>query len=177
MLHRLYNSPLDESALYKIASKIGADVPFCMKKGISTTHGIGDVFSPCERLPECYFVIACAGEGVSTPWAYKRLDEMYDFSSREVSSNEFTEALKGGELLEIAGKMRNIFESAVLPERVMAQKIRDMLIDGGAINAMMSGSGPSVFGVFDKEEAANEAADQLLASGIAAHICKPYYPA
>ncbi len=177
LLNELYGFPFDEPALRKIGSKIGADVPFCIMQGISITRGIGDVFSQCERLPECFFVIACGGEGISTPWAYKRLDEMYDFTSREVSADKFISALSGGDLLKIASEMTNIFESAVLPEHEAACRIRDMLLDAGAKSAMMSGSGPSVFGIFDTELAAKDAAGKIAAGGIAVHTCKPYYPA
>ena len=177
LLNELYGFPFDEQTLCKIGAKIGADVPFCLMQGISITRGIGDVFSTCELLPECFFVIACGGEGVSTPWAYKRLDEMYDFASREVSVQNFTEALTEKNLSAIASQMTNIFESVVLPERETARRIRDTLVQCGAISAMMSGSGPSVFGVFDSEQAARDAASEIAALGIVAYTCKPYYPA
>ena len=177
LLNELYGFPFDESKLCSIGSKIGADVPFCIMQGISITCGIGNIFSQCERLPECFFVIACGGEGVSTPWAYKRLDAMYDFTSRDVSVQNFTKALATKNLSLIASEMTNIFESAVLPERETARRIRNMLTQCGAKAAMMSGSGPSVFGIFDTEQSAREAAGKIAAVGITAHICKPYYPA
>ena len=177
LLNEFYGFPFDEPALCRIGSKIGADVPFCIMQGISITRGIGDVFLPCERLPECFFVIACDGEGISTPWAYKRLDEMYDFTSRKVSADEFISALSGGNLSEITCEMTNIFESAVLPEHKSACRIRNMLSESGAMSAMMSGSGPSVFGLFNTEFSAKEAAGKLAVFGITAHVCKPYYPA
>ncbi len=177
LLNELYGFRFDEWALCRIGSKIGADVPFCIMQGISVTRGIGDVFSPCEMLPECFIVIACDGAGVSTPLAYKRLDEMYDFTAREVSADKFISALSAGDLLAVASEMTNIFESAVLPEHEAACRIRDMLLECGAKSAMMSGSGPSVFGIFDTEQSAAEAAGKIAALGINAHICKPYYPA
>ena len=177
LLNELYETGFTEEQLCGIGSKIGADVPFCIIQGISITRGIGDLFSPCAPLPECYFVIACAGEGISTPWAYKRLDEMYDFTSRGVSADRFAAALDNGELSCIVSEMTNIFESVVLPEREMARRIRGLLMECGAMGAMMSGSGPSVFGVFRTEQAANDAKDKLASEGIAAYTCKPYYPA
>ncbi|MBQ8248605.1 MAG: 4-(cytidine 5'-diphospho)-2-C-methyl-D-erythritol kinase [Clostridia bacterium] len=177
LLNELYETAFTEGQLCELGSKIGADVPFCIVQGISVTRGIGDVFSSCARLPECYFVIACAGEGISTPWAYKRLDEMYDFDSRDVSAESFIAALEHGEFDRIVSEMTNIFETAVLPEREMARRIRDMLTDCGAEGAMMSGSGPSVFGVFKTEQAARTAVGKLRGEGIIAYNCKPYYPA
>lgn len=176
-LNEIYDMVLTTEQLCDIGAKIGADVPFCIVQGISITRGIGDVFVSCEPLPDCFFVIACAGEGVSTPWAYKRLDEMYDFASREVSADRLATAIATGDITNIASVMTNIFESAVLPERETARLIRDTLESYGAKKAMMSGSGPSVFGVFADEAAAEKAAHFLKCKGITAHICKPYYPA
>ncbi|MBQ2766226.1 MAG: 4-(cytidine 5'-diphospho)-2-C-methyl-D-erythritol kinase, partial [Clostridia bacterium] len=81
------------------------------------------------------------------------------------------------DITNIASVMTNIFESAILPERETARFIRDALDSFGAKKAMMSGSGPSVFGIFDDEAAAEKAANILLDEGIPSHICKPYYPA
>ncbi len=177
LLNELYGVLFTTKQLCDIGAKIGADVPFCIVQGISITRGIGDVFVPCEPLPDCFFVIACAGEGVSTPWAYKRLDEMYDFASREVSAERLATAIGTGDITNIASVMTNIFESAVLPEREAAHFIRDALDSFGAEKAMMSGSGPSVFGAFTDEDTAEKAAQFLLSKGITAHVCKPYYPA
>lgn len=176
-LNELYGTLFTTEHLCDIGAKIGADVPFCIVQGISITRGIGDVFLPCEPLPDCFFVIACAGEGVSTPWAYKRLDEMYDFASRKVSADRLATAILSRDIANIASAMTNIFESAVLPERETARFIRDTLDSFGAKKAMMSGSGPSVFGIFSDEAAAEKAAKILLDEGISSHICKPYYPA
>lgn len=176
-LNKLYGAELSIDALCSLGVRIGADVPFCVKQGISITRGIGDVFAPCPRIPDCYIVLACAGEGVSTPWAYKRLDEMYDFDSRDVSAERFANAAAGGDITSVASAMTNIFESAILPERETARKIRDVLDACGAFKAMMSGSGPSVFGIFTTEKAALSAVRQLEQQGIAAHLTKPYYPA
>ena len=177
LLNGLYETKFTKAQLCEIGSKIGADVPFCIMQGISVTRGIGDVFLPCAPFPECYFVISCAGEGISTPWAYRRLDEMYDFALRDVSADGFTAALESGDINLIVSEMTNIFESVVLPEREMARHIRDMLTDWGAVGAMMSGSGPSVFGIFKTEQAAKNAAEKLASEGFTAYTCKPYYPA
>lgn len=172
-LNELFGTRFDRAELFEIGSGLGADVPFCIKRGISVTRGIGDKFSDCRRLPECYFVIACGGEGVSTPWAYRRLDEMYDFSERpDVSA--FTSRL-GGTAEEIAAAAGNIFESAVLPVRPVAAGIKASMLENGALGALMSGSGPSVFGIFSDRETAERAADVLKKDGVFASVCEPYY--
>lgn len=173
-LNRLYEAGFDEAALCSIGSKLGADVPFCIKRGISVTRGIGDEFSACPRLPECCILIACDGEGVSTPWAYRKLDEMYDFSSRKASVDAFIELLSG-KLENIAAGMSNIFESAVLPVRERARRIKQAMLDSGALCSMMSGSGPSVFGIFADRESGQIAFEHLSKANIRAFLCEPYY--
>ncbi len=175
-LDELYDTGFSRSELCGIGSRLGADVPFCIMQGISITRGIGDVFAPCAHMPDCYIIVACHGEGVSTPWAYKKLDEMYDFSLRKVSADDFAALMEGGDLRSVAAGMTNIFESAVLPEREAAREIRDSLISAGALRAMMSGSGPSVIGIFESEASAEAALRGLSEKGITAHLCKPYYP-
>lgn len=173
-LSRLYEAGLNTERLCEIGSRLGADVPFCVRRGISVTRGIGDRFSDCPRLPDCKILIACDGEGVSTPWAYGRLDEMYDFEKRGARVDSFTSTLGGG-LCEIAAGMSNIFESAVLPVRERAVFIKRVMRDSGALASIMSGSGPSVFGIFDDEGKAGSAAGILRSNGIRPFICEPYY--
>ncbi len=177
LLDEMYETSLSKDELCTIGAKIGADIPFLIKQGISVTRGIGDKFFSCEKMPECFIVLACEGQGISTPWAYARLDEMYDFEARSVSTDKFTDALNSCDISLIAGQMTNIFESVVLPEHEDARKIKRMLGENGAIKAMMSGSGPAVFGIFTDENTAAGAAAALEKEGIQAFLTKPYYPA
>lgn len=176
LLNELYGTAMTEDELCALGAKIGADVPFLIKQGISVTRGIGDEFSPCDKLPDCFIVIALAGEGVSTPWAYGRLDEMYDFEVRKVSADKFTKALSEGNIGNIAGQMTNIFESVVLPERKHACRAGQILDGTGALRVMMSGSGPSMLGIFTDEKAARDAVSALTREGVEAYLTKPYYP-
>lgn len=175
-LNELYGIGLSTDELCALGARIGADVPFCVLQGIAVTRGIGEICSPCAKLPNCFIVIACAGEGVSTPWAYGRLDDTYDWDTRDVSSDNLTIALGSGDIARVASQMTNIFESVVLSEREVACLIRDTLSKSGALKAMMSGSGPSVFGIFEDEATANLAVEYLGNQGITAHLTKPYYP-
>ncbi len=174
-LNELYGTGYDRETLCKMGAKVGADVPFCVRRGIASAAGIGDRFSTCAELYGCVFVVACAGEGVSTPLAYRKLDEMYDWNRRESSLSAFTDALAGGKLPVIAGKMYNIFESAVLPERPKAARLIGELRQGGALAGLVSGSGPSVFGLFDDRETAEKNVNMLAERGVRAFLCEPYY--
>ena len=160
--------------------KLGADVPFCIKGGAMITEGIGEVLTPITPMPACELVVACGGEGVSTPAAYKALDTLYgNFDPAAYTPN--TEGLKAlktalwqGDLTVLCGSVFNLFESVVLPERPVARGIKETLLSAGAITAMMSGSGPSVFGIFPKGDGSAQRAKEMLeAQGIPAWVCEP----
>ena len=177
-LNTLCNAPLTEDALHRVGLSLGADVPFCLAGGTHLTEGVGEILTPVSPLPDCDIVVACAGEGVSTPAAYKSLDEMYGYFDGSVYAPRYTRldalsaALTDTDLDGVARNAYNVFESAVLPVRPVAQSIRDTLAGNGALFAMMSGSGPSVFGLFRRGNA-SAALDALRAMGIPAWLCRP----
>ena len=177
-LNDLCDSPLTEDGLRRVGLSLGADVPFCLAGGTHLTEGVGEVLTPVAPLPDCDVVVACAGEGVSTPAAYKSLDEMYGHFDGSVYTPRYTRldalctALTDADLNGVAHNAYNIFESAVLPVRPVAQSIRDTLQSHGACLAMMSGSGPSVFGLF-REGDTEAALDALERAGIPAWLCHP----
>ena len=177
-LNTLCNAPLTEDALRRVGLSLGADVPFCLAGGTHLTEGVGEVLTPVSPLPDCDIVVACAGEGVSTPAAYKSLDEMYGhfdgsvYTPRYAHLDALRTALTDADLDGVAQNAYNIFESAVLPVRPVAQSIRDTLEAHGACLAMMSGSGPSVFGLFRRGNA-SAALDALRSMGIPTWLCRP----
>ncbi len=178
-LNQLMGEPLTQEDLCRLGLTLGADVPFCIVGGARITEGVGEILTPCAPLPFCHLVVACAGEGVSTPAAYKKLDELYgnfDGSAYTPKSDALAaqlDALQSGDLHGAGKYAYNIFESAVLPTHSKARHIKNTLTEGGAVFAMMSGSGPSVFGVFNDETAARDAAEGLAREGIPAWVCEP----
>lgn len=179
-LNDLFGHPLTPSALCEVGLTLGADVPFCIMGGAQITEGIGEALTPITPMPACELVVACGGEGVSTPAAYKALDNLYgNFNpaaytprSRELST--LKSALWQGDLTALCGSTFNLFESVVLPDRPVARQIKETLQACGAVTAMMSGSGPSVFGVFPKGDgSAEKAREALEALGIPAWVCEP----
>ena len=172
-VNEIYSLGLTDTELCFMGAKLGADVPFCIMGGTAVTRGIGDVLEPCSPMPPCHIVIACAGEGVSTPWAYGLLDERCDFVSRGADAVRFAKVLETGSLAKVTDAMANVFETVVLPERETARKVKNILDDCGALRTMMSGSGPAVMGIFDSEMAAEAAAKRLFTEGIDGYICQP----
>ena len=177
-LNRLFGERLDGETLCSLGARLGADVPFCMAGGTSFADGIGDSLHGFPSLPDCYLVTACDGEGVSTPWVYGLLDRVYsDFEKAGPhvprGVEPLRDAMRSGILSDIAERMYNIFEEPVLAERPAAARLRDLLLELGALGAMMSGSGPSVFGIFATQSAAERAVECLSRYGIHADLCRP----
>lgn len=177
-LNELAGFPLSREELCRIGSALGADVPFCITGGTAFADGKGDVLHDFPDVPSCTLVIACGGAGVSTPAAYKMLDELYgDFTARGACREAELAALKrhaqDGELRLLAESTYNIFEAPTLAIRPVAARLHALMLENGALCARMSGSGPSVFGIFETEVSATAAAKVISALGITPHICKP----
>ena len=179
-LNDLFGRPLTTAALCQVGLTLGADVPFCIMGGAQITEGIGEALTPITPMPACELVVACGGEGVSTPAAYKALDTLYGnfdpaaYTPRTRELTALKSALWQSDLTALCGSMFNLFESVVLPDRPVARQIKETLLSAGAVTAMMSGSGPSVFGVFPKGDgSAEKAREALEALGIPAWVCEP----
>ena len=168
----------DEQALIALGAGLGADVPFCLRGGTQITRGIGEMMQSCVPMPDCYLLIVRGGAGVSTPQAYRDLDTLLgDFARRKEQSEQkllrLQDAMAKNDLCAMTDEMYNVFESVVLPVHDVARELKQDMLDGGAIGAMMSGSGPSVVGVFTSEQDAMTMRDCIAAKGIAAFVCRP----
>ena len=177
-MNQLCGAPLTTEELCGIGSVLGADVPFCIVGGSAYADGKGDILHPFPPMPNCTLVVACGGEGVSTPVAYKMLDDIHDgFGEQSVyeprSMQELSDACKGGDIGAVTNAMYNIFEQPILSVRPVAAEIKRIMLECGAMGAMMSGSGPSVFGIFDSNESAAKAADAIKKMGVTPHLCQP----
>lgn len=177
-LNRLLGNPLSVEALCDIGAKLGADVPFCIRGGTMRTQGIGEILTQLPTMPPCYIVIAKRGEGVSTPWAYGRLDALYgDFKGKPPRSNADVDgmlsALRERSLPKICRTVYNLFEPVVSECQSDVQALREIMNACGATVSRMSGSGPSVFGIFTDGDTARMACERLRAQGAEAHVCEP----
>ncbi len=179
-LNTLFDEPLTPQALGAVGLTLGADVPFCLCGGTHLTEGIGEVLTPMAPLPPCRVIVACAGEGISTPAAYRALDERYGqfapgaYHPENARLRELTDALARGDSEGICAHVFNLFESVILPTHDTARAIKRTLTEAGARTAMMSGSGPSVFGIFHPDSGDDiRALRALEAQGIPAWVCEP----
>ncbi len=170
LLNEFTGNKKSTDELLSIGAKIGADVPFCISGGTKLALGIGEKLTDFKPIPSCYIVISKMGDGVSTPKAYSMLDDMFDNFTNYQPNKELLALLEKGSCYN---GMFNVFESVVIPERPAVQKIKDTMLKYGAEFSMMSGSGPSVFGIFLSEEKATDARNALVDMGAVAHLCEP----
>ncbi|MBR2342972.1 MAG: 4-(cytidine 5'-diphospho)-2-C-methyl-D-erythritol kinase [Clostridia bacterium] len=166
-LNRLYKRPFTDRRLLALAAELGSDVPYCLVGGTALCEGRGELITRLPSPKSFFAVIATAHERVSTPAAYAELDELFpSFDGANTAELEqLLTAIREG--TELSG-FYNIFEAAVLPACPGAAALRSRLIELGASRSLMSGSGPSVYGIFDTEEAADRSAESLTAEGYTA---------
>lgn len=176
-LNKLLGYPLSHEELKALGAKLGADVPFCIEMGACIAKGVGEVLEKTTPMPNFPIVVARMGEGMSTPLAYKALDKKYNnfenYKPRTDKLNIITDRADAA-IEEYAKGLFNIFESVVEEERPCVTELKALLVDNGAVDAMMSGSGTSVFGIFRNENDANRAVNAASAMGAFATVCYPY---
>jgi 4-diphosphocytidyl-2-C-methyl-D-erythritol kinase len=175
-LDSIFNERLGEDALCELGAKLGADVPFCISCGTHYSDGRGDKLHSFPTLDSSLiFVVACGGEGVSTPWGYRLLDETFDrFKNYAPKGTELLRsAIESEDKYAFCKHAFNIFETPVLRDRPVAAQIKSIMQSKGARCAMMSGSGPSVFGVFENAEIAKEVTKAIRECGYFAEVATP----
>lgn len=175
-MNRLCSDRFSYEELCNMAATLGSDVPFCISGGIAYSEGRGEILTPFLPIPsDTVFVIACGGEGVSTPWAYGLMDkEFNDFCDYKTKGVEdFENTLRSNEPHLFYEHLFNIFEVPVMAHRPAVSHMCEVMLAYGAKAAMMSGSGPSVFGVFDDVSKAELAQKALAESGYFASVCTP----
>jgi 4-diphosphocytidyl-2-C-methyl-D-erythritol kinase len=170
-LNELSGYPLSADDLLALGGSLGSDVPFCMVGGTQICRGRGEVMRPLACGAPLYVVVAKGRERVSTPWAFAQMDEYYHrFDGSVVHGGQperLYRAVADGRLSSSPACIYNAFEPVVLPTCPTAEALRGQLLSLGAYAACMSGSGPSVFGLFETLEQARRAA---LAIGSHAHV-------
>ena len=175
-MNKLFGKPFSYKLLHKFAAELGSDVPYCLYGKTALCEGRGELMTKLPDNLKLHCVIAIANEKMSTPIAYSALDELYhnfDGSVKQHGDGHYNilcNSFESGELY-IDG-LYNIFEDAVLPLCPGAAEIKKKLISLGASAAMMSGSGPSVFGVYSNREDAENACRALRNDGVRAFVAK-----
>jgi 4-diphosphocytidyl-2-C-methyl-D-erythritol kinase len=162
MLNSMLGAKLGRASLEKLGRSVGSDVPFCIDGGTSLAEGSGDVLTDLAPLPGCHIVICKPAFSCSTPELFGRIQ--CDRIRSRPDTEGIIKALDNGDLSNVARGMYNVFED-VLPQgtREIAD-IKYALLDNGALGATMTGTGPAVFGIFDKAAYAKAAFEHLRSS-------------
>ncbi len=170
-LDRLYRTEMSLEAMCKIGVRLGADIPFCLKKGTVYATGVGEIMVSAPPMPDCAFVIAVPkGKGISTGAAYQALDALAP-DKNAVSFEAFKKSVSACNLEEIASLLYNKFE-LVTPEEAGSAKLREILLSTGAMGARMSGSGSAVFAIYPHIGAARKAKAEI-EDFAEAFVCEP----
>ena len=173
-MNRLFKRPLSNKVLLSLAEQLGSDVPFCLRGVSAICEGRGEIMKPVHLRRRMYFVIALGNEYVSTPKAYAALDECYHNFDGTVAfgnADALSSLLSSLEAEDAPlAPLYNIFEQSVLPLCPKAKKIRERMQALCAQGVLMSGSGPSVFGIFKTQEQAKNAHSVLRDEGYRAFL-------
>ena len=164
-MNHLFKLGLSEKDLMDRAVNIGADVPYCIMRGTALAEGIGEKLTRIAQVPDCYVLIGKPGIGVSTKTAYESLQ--LDKIQSHPDTDGMIRDIENGNLLAMTDKMGNVFESGIIGKYPVIGEIKDLMEANGALKAMMSGSGPTVFGIFDDREKMEAAAAVLRQSNLA----------
>lgn len=161
-LNKLWNLGLSESELKDIGLKLGADVPFCITGGSSLAEGIGEELTNIKGLPEDLNILVCKPNiFVSTKEVYQSLN--MDKVKRRPKNKELIDALQKEDVKFISENMVNVLEEVTSLKYSEIGQIEDIMIKNKALGSMMSGSGPTVFGLFDNKDCAIKAKEDLQA--------------
>ena len=171
-MNRLFDLGCTLKDLMELGVNIGADVPYCVMGGTALAEGIGEKLTPLAPAPDCYVLVAKPDINVSTKYVYEHLDAQEIRKHPDIDG--MVEAIAEESLQGILDRMENVLETVTVSAYPIIQKIKDRMKELGAINSLMSGSGPTVFGLFTNPKAAQEAYEELR-YGESAELAKQVY--
>lgn len=158
-MNRLFQLGLSQQELMDRGVKLGADVPYCVMRGTVLAEGIGEILTPLTPMPKCFVLVAKPGISVSTKTVYEKLDAKEIEDHPDIDG--IIEGLDEGDLNKVAASMGNVLERVTIEDYPIIDEIKNVMKEEGALNAMMSGSGPTVFGIFDDKAMAKQAEQKI----------------
>ncbi|MBQ8802395.1 MAG: 4-(cytidine 5'-diphospho)-2-C-methyl-D-erythritol kinase [Tyzzerella sp.] len=167
-MNQLFSLGLSQQDLMDRGVSLGADVPYCVMRGTVLAEGIGEILTPLSPLPKCCVLIAKPGISVSTKVVYEKLDSKPIENHPDIDG--VLEGLEKQDLRKVAASMGNVLEAVTIEDYPVIEEIKDAMKEAGALNAMMSGSGPTVFGIFDDRRTARAAKEKLKEMKIAKQV-------
>lgn len=167
-MNRIFDLGLSKEELMERGVKIGADVPYCVMRGTVLAEGIGEKLTKLPPMVKCPVLIAKPQINVSTKFVYENLK--LDADTEHPDIDRLVADIREKNLTKIAADMGNVLETVTIPAYPVIADIKENMLQNGAVNAMMSGSGPTVFGLFEKEADAVQAYEAMKRSGLAKQI-------
>ena len=167
-VNRMFRLGLGRKELMERGVSLGADVPYCVLRGTALSEGIGEILTPLPPMPDCHILIGKPPISVSTRFVYGNLNAAGLKHHPDVDG--MVQALREGSLSGIAARMENVLETVTVPAHPVIHQIKEHMKENGAVNALMSGSGPTVFGIFTHREQAYSAYSRLKTSGLARQV-------
>ncbi len=167
-INQMYQLKLSTEELMELGVKLGADIPYCIVGGTYLSEGIGELLTPAPSMPECYILVAKPSIGVSTRWVYENLHANQLTDHPDIDG--MLQAMKEDNLEGLVIRMDNVLERVTIPKYPVINKIKQMMENCGALRAMMSGSGPTVFGVFKSKVDMQLAYNKMKSAGIIENI-------
>ena len=169
-INQMYGLGLSMQALMERGVRLGADVPYCIQRGTALAEGIGEKLSVLPPMPKCTILIAKPGISVSTKFVYENLHANDLKPEQHPDVDSMIEAMRQKDLGLLCSRMGNMLETVTIPAYPVINEIKRTMMDNGAIGSMMSGSGPTVFGIFDSPAAAKQAVKAVRAAKLAKQI-------
>ncbi|MCR5757612.1 MAG: 4-(cytidine 5'-diphospho)-2-C-methyl-D-erythritol kinase [Selenomonas sp.] len=158
-MNALYELQISEEKLCDLGARLGSDIPFCIMGGTMLATGRGEVLTRLADMPATWVVLAKPRISVSTAWAYQNYDEQG--AERHPDNESIQKAISQGNRKAVAGLLCNVLESVTIKKYDVIADYKQMMLDKGAMASMMSGSGPTVFGLARSREQAESIADVL----------------
>lgn len=158
-LNKVWSLNLSMTELERLGAMLGSDVPFCLRGGTMLATGRGEILKPLSPLPECHLVLVKPRISVSTAWVYQHYNE--GSVKRHPDTDAMLNSLEQKDVHGAAKEMANVLESVTIPQHPEIARLKEQLMKEGAIAAMMSGSGPTVFGLMPDEKTAQAAANKI----------------
>ena len=154
-MNRMFGLGLSREELMERGLKLGADVPYCVLRGTALAEGIGERLTPLCPVPRCHVLVAKPPISVSTKFVYENLK--LDEHTVHPDMDALLAAIEAGDLRALASNMGNVLETVTCQHYPVIEQLKELMRECGALNAMMSGSGPTVFGLFEEKAAARAA--------------------
>ncbi|MEW4411078.1 4-(cytidine 5'-diphospho)-2-C-methyl-D-erythritol kinase [Clostridium sp. AN503] len=173
-VNKMFRLGLTIPQLMERGVKIGADVPYCILRGTALSEGIGEVLTPLPPVPQCQVLIAKPAINVSTKFVYENLHANDLLPGQHPDIDAIIDSIRKNDIYGIADNLGNVLETVTIKEYPVIRELKEKMLEYGAIGSLMSGSGPTVFGLFTSPKAAQDAYEELR-YGSASNLAKQVY--